>query len=159
MLARLERGFGMLLRLIAAGSFVVLLLLVAFIVAVREFPYVSSGWTDELVELAFAWMIFVGSAALVRERLHFRADMVLIALKGTRAGRLLDLALKALSVVFFAAFTLLSWDLAASATNTSPELDLPRVLWYGVMPVSGAIMLAYGLRDLFERERGRHDGD
>jgi TRAP-type C4-dicarboxylate transport system permease small subunit len=129
-----------------------LLLLVGFNVLVRLFPLVSSGWTDELIELAFAWMIFMGSAALARERLHFRADMILLALRGTRAGRTLDLALKIAGLAFFGIFTLLSWDLAVAATNTTPALDLPRIFWYGVMPVSGAIMLAYAVRDLVARE-------
>lgn len=145
----LERAFGNLLRLVAAGCFVMLFLLVGFNVLVRLFPVVSSGWTDELIELAFAWMIFMGSAALARERLHFRADMILLALRDTTAGRTLDRALKAAGLIFFGIFTLLSWNLAVAATNTTPTLDLPRIFWYGVMPVSGAIMLAYAVRDLF----------
>lgn len=149
---RPERAFGGLLRLVAAGCFGMLFLLVGFNVLVRLFPIVSSGWTDELIELAFAWMIFMGSAALARERLHFRADMILLALRDTTVGRMLDLALKIIGVVFFGIFTVLSWNLTVAATNTTPALDLPRIFWYGVMPISGAIMLVYAVRDLIARE-------
>ncbi len=152
MMQQLERAFGNLLRLVAAGCFVLLLLLVGFNVLVRLFPVVSSGWTDELIELAFAWMIFMGSAALARERLHFRADMILLALRDTTVGRMLDLALKIIGVVFFGIFTVLSRNLTVAATNTTPALDLPRIFWYGVMPISGAIMLVYAVRDLIARE-------
>jgi TRAP-type C4-dicarboxylate transport system permease small subunit len=152
MLRRIEELFGGLLKLIAAASFVVLLVLVSLTVGARFFPIASTGWSDELIELGFAWMVFVGSAAVWRERAHFRADMILVALKHRPVGRVLSVLLNLVSVVFFVIFLWLSWDLTVAATDSSPVLDLPRYLWYGVMPISGAIMLAYALRDLWRRD-------
>jgi TRAP-type C4-dicarboxylate transport system permease small subunit len=45
--------------------------------------------------------------------------------------------------------------LAMKATDRSPIFELPKTLWYMVIPISGAIMIGYTIRDLIAFFRGR----
>jgi hypothetical protein len=42
-------------------------------------------WADELVESGFAWMVFLGSAVLWKERTHFRVDLIPKSVAGAPA--------------------------------------------------------------------------
>jgi TRAP-type C4-dicarboxylate transport system permease small subunit len=51
-------------------------------------------------------------------------------------------------LVFIAIFAYRSFDLYQRATDVSPYFSLPRKLWYGAMPVNGALMVLFSLRQL-----------
>jgi TRAP-type C4-dicarboxylate transport system permease small subunit len=137
------------LRVLCIATFLVLLALVTLAVLIRFVPMFSLGWADEIVEMAFAWMVFLGTAALWRTRAHFRVDLVSGMLTGTRAGRILEIVLSLLALVFFLVFTYEGAMLTLRAVAPSPILALPRRLWYLAMPVSGSIMILYTFRDLW----------
>lgn len=153
-LARLDLALGAGLRLAGTTCLVTLLVLVAAGVLVRFVPVSSMGWADELVELAFAWMVFLGAAALWREQSHFRVELVQHLLGGGRLGHCLEIGVSLACLVFLAVFTLVGWTLTVEATDRSPILELPRRIFYGVMPLSGAVMAGYTLRDLWRLGRG-----
>jgi TRAP-type C4-dicarboxylate transport system permease small subunit len=122
----------------------VLVVLVCALVLVRFFPIMSLGWADEIVELAFAWMVFVGTAAVWRSHEHITIDFIPQALAGTWAGRVLDVVVSLLVLGFLAVFTWQGWFFMFQARgNTSPMLTMPRPLWYAVLPVSGLVMIGY----------------
>jgi TRAP-type C4-dicarboxylate transport system permease small subunit len=153
--SRLERALYQVMRGVTLLAFVALLVLLAGVVFIRFVPFMSSGWSDELIELAFAWVVFLGAAVLWRDRGHFRVDMVPGMLAGGAAGRALEISLDVLALAFLAVFTYQSGMLTYRATDTTPVFVLPKALWYGVMPLAGAIMVAYTARDLVARLRGR----
>ena len=154
-LARLERALYRLLRWVSLAAFVVLFLLLAMTVLVRFVPVASTGWSDEIVELAFAWMVFLGAAVLWRDGTHFRVDLVPQKLAGSAAGRWLEIVLGVLSLGFLVVFTYEGWVLTRAATDRSPIFVLSKVFWYGVMPLAGALMVVSTLRDLWSRLRRR----
>jgi TRAP-type C4-dicarboxylate transport system permease small subunit len=125
-----------------------LLIIVAGVVFVRFVPFTSMGWTDEIVEFAFAWMVFLCSANLWRKRTHFRVELIPDWLGGSKAGRVLEIMLSFLSLVFFLVFTYQGLKLAIQATDRSPIFEYPKTLWYLSIPVSGVIMIGYTIRDL-----------
>jgi TRAP-type transport system small permease protein len=125
-----------------------LLTMIAAMVFVRFVPVSSMGWADEIVELAFVYMVFLGSAVLWKERSHFRVDLIPLWLGGSRAGNLLQAFLNILSLVFFLVFTHQGVILTLRTTDNSPILDLPKVLWYIIMPISGGVFIGYTIRDL-----------
>lgn len=132
------------MRWISSICLVVLLGLVSLIVLIRFWPVVALGWEDEVVELAFAWMIFLGSAAVWRSHEHIVIDFFPQALAGSRAGRALETVVGVLVLGFLGVYTWYGWLLTLqSQGNTSPMLVLPKPLWYAAVPVSGVVMIGY----------------
>jgi TRAP-type C4-dicarboxylate transport system permease small subunit len=107
------------------------------------------------VELAFAWMTFLGAAVLWRRRAHFRVDLVPTMLAGTRAGQFLEIGLSLVSLLFLLVFTYEGAVLTLRTAIPSPILALPKALWYLAMPIAGALMVVYTLRDLWHYLHGR----
>lgn len=141
---RADRFLEIVLRWISIVCMFVLVVLVCALVLVRFFPIMSLGWTDEIVELAFAWMVFMGTAAVWRSHEHITIDFLPQALAGTRAGRVLDVVMGLLILGFLAIFTWQGWLLTIQAIgNTTPMLTLPKPLWYAAIPASGLVMIVY----------------
>jgi len=139
-----DHGLDVAMRWISAVCLTVLLCLVSMIVLVRFWPVVALGWEDEVVELAFAWMVFLGSAAVWRSGEHIVIDFIPQALAGTRAGRALEMIIGAAMLGFLGVFAWYGWLLTLqSQGNTSPMLVLPRPFWYVSVPVSGVVMIGY----------------
>jgi len=142
--ARVDQAIESLLRWTSIVCMFVLVVLVCALVLVRFFPIMSLGWADEIVELAFAWMVFVGTALVWRNHEHIAIDFIPQALAGTRAGRVLDVVVSLLVLGFLAVFTWQGWFFMIQARgNTSPMLTMPRPLWYAGLPVSGLVMMGY----------------
>jgi TRAP-type C4-dicarboxylate transport system permease small subunit len=145
---KVDRTLELILRWGSTICLVGLLIIVVGVVFVRFVPFTSMGWTDEIVEFAFAWMVFLCSANLWRKRTHFRVELIPDWLSGSKAGRVLEIVLSFLSLVFFLVFTYQGLKLAIQATDRSPIFEYPKTLWYMSIPVSGVIMIGYTVRDL-----------
>ncbi len=144
-----DRSLAVAMRGVCIAAFVVLIVLVATLIVIRFVPLFSLGWADEIVEMAFAWMTFLGAAVLWRGRSHFRVDLIPSMLTGTRAGRFLEIILGLMALVFFLVFTYEGGMLTIRTVMPSPILALPKSLWYMIMPLSGVIMIGYTLRDIW----------
>ncbi|MDP1991640.1 MAG: TRAP transporter small permease [Syntrophales bacterium] len=136
-------------------AMVVLWILITAAVIFRVVPIVPMGWSDEIVELMFAWMIFLCSADLCRQRKHFVVDLIPNLLAGTRAGRVLGIVLNLLALAFLLVFTYQGILLSIQATDRSPYFELPKILWYASLAVSGVIMTGYTIRDVIVSFRQR----
>lgn len=153
-LGRADHSLDAAMRWASAACLAVLVVLVAALVFIRFVPVVSLGWADEIVELAFTWMVFLGTAAIWRRYEHITIDFLPLALAGTRTGRALAVGIGALSIGFLAVFTWYGWLFTVQARgNTSPMLTLPRPLWYAAIPVSGLIMIGYTLARILKSVR------
>ena len=113
---------GIALRWGSSLAMVALWILVTATVFFRGVPIVSMGWSDEIVELAFAWMIFLCSADLCRQRKHFVVDLIPNLLVGTGAGRVLGIALNLLSLAFLLVFHLSGHPVVDSSDGSFPLL-------------------------------------
>jgi TRAP-type C4-dicarboxylate transport system permease small subunit len=142
--ARADHALDAAMRWISIICLVVLLGLVSLIVLVRFWPVVALGWEDEVVELAFAWMVFLGSAAVWRSHEHIVIDFIPQALAGSPVGRALEVLVGVLVLGFLGVYTWYGWLLTLqSQGNTSPMLVLPKPIWYAAVPVSGLVMIGY----------------
>jgi TRAP-type C4-dicarboxylate transport system permease small subunit len=146
---KVDKGLEVLLRWGSIICLVSLLSLVSAVVFVRFVPIASLGWSDEIIEFAFAWMVFLCAAALWRKGDHFSVEVVTAWLRGSKAGFALKIFLNVLSFIFLLVFTYEGALLAMKATDRSPIFEFPRTLWYMVLPISGAIMIGYTIRDLW----------
>ena len=151
-----DRVVGIALR--GGSSFCIasLWIIVTAIVLFRFLPIFSMGWTDEIVELLFAWMVFIGAAELCRQRKHFTVDLIPNMIAGTRTGHVLNIVIQLLALAFLLVFTYEGALLAIQATDRSPVFEYPKTIWYMSIPISGIIMVGYTLRDLwgfFKRQK------
>ncbi|HSR10145.1 MAG TPA: TRAP transporter small permease subunit [Thermodesulfobacteriota bacterium] len=144
-----DRILGVALR--GASSFCIagLWIIVTAIVLFRSVPIFPMGWTDEIVELLFAWMVFIGAAELCRQKKHFIVDLIPNMIAGTRAGQILGIVVQLLAAAFLLVFTYEGALLAIQATDRSPVFEYPKILWYMSIPISGVIMVGYTLRELW----------
>lgn len=153
--AKLDRSLAAALRGVCLAAFALLIALVTSLILIRFMPLISLGWADEIVELAFAWMTFLGSAILWRNRTHFRVDLLPNLLAGTRAGQALEVGLSVVSLLFLLVFTYEGAVLTLRTAIPSPILAWPKALWYLAMPIGGALMVVYTIRDLWLYLHGR----
>lgn len=146
---RLVRAEQFLAAGLRGASILCLLLLFGLMaagVAVRFVPVVSLGWSDEIVELLFAWMVFLGTAALWRDNAHIAVTFLPDLLRGTRAGRWLQELVALLALGFLVTFTWEGWLLTGQAvSNRTPILEWPKPAWYVALPISGVVMIGYTL--------------
>src|SRR4030042_4977048 len=154
-LKKTDQILFLILKCGSATCLVGLLFFIAAGVFVRFVPISSMGWADEIIEFGFAWMVFLGAAALWRARGHFRVEMVSERLAGKKLGRMIDIFLSLLALVFLLVFTYQGGLIAIQATDRSPILELPRTLWYMSIPISGMIMIGYTIRDLWLLFQGK----
>jgi TRAP-type transport system small permease protein len=148
--ARADRVLDVGMRWMSSTCLVILLAIVSLMVLIRFVPIIALGWEDEVVELAFAWMIFLGSAAVWRSHEHIAIDFLPQALAGSRAGRVLEMVVGVLVLAFLGVYTWYGWLLTLQAQgNTSPMLVLPKPLWYAAVPVSGLVMIGYTVARLW----------
>jgi len=147
-LLKIDRALVPALKWSSVGCLAALLVLIAAGIFIRFVPIGSMGWADEVIEWAFVYMVFMGSVVLWRERSHFRVDLVPQWLAGTRGGRALDISLGLLSLVFFLVFTYEGTVLVLRTTDNSPILDIPKLFWYAILPLSGMAFIGYTVRDL-----------
>ena len=152
---KVENRLAVSFRWATVGCFVGLLFLIGAGIFARFIPFFPMGWADEVIEWAFAWMAFLGTAVLWRERTHFRVDLIPNWLAGSRGGHILEIFLSLLSLVFFVVFTYQGGVLTMRTTDNSPILDLPKAAWYIVMPISGAAIIGYTARDFWLYLHGR----
>lgn len=145
---RLDLALAAVLRGLCIGCIVLLFLIVTLSVVNRFGAFMSMGWADELIELLFAWLVFLGAACLWREGGHFRIDMLAGRLAEKPSGRIIEVVVSLLAIAFIATLTWQAWQLVVTASDDSPVFAISKKYWYGVMPVAGVIMIAYSVRDI-----------
>jgi len=130
--------------------FVLLSLLVSANVFVRFIPVVSLHWFDEILELLYAYLIFYGSAALWITREHFSVGDWISGriLKGSRTKRLYRAVLEVLVLIFAGVFFYYSLRLTLLARDVTNVFAIPKSVLYSCMPLAGAIMILYSIRNI-----------
>jgi TRAP-type C4-dicarboxylate transport system permease small subunit len=137
------------LKAITITSFVILTLLISANVFVRFFPIVSLHWFDEIIELLYAYLVFYGAAALWISHDHFGVgDWLEKRIKGKSARHLYRMMIKLLVAVFAVIFFYYSLKLTILARDVTNVFAIPKRVLYSCLPVSGAIMVIYSLREI-----------
>jgi TRAP-type C4-dicarboxylate transport system permease small subunit len=129
----------------------VLLLLLSGNVIFRFIPIISMGWFDEVVELLFAWLVFMGAAALWRDNSHFRVEWFYTKFENRMAGDIIGLLVEALSLFFLAVMTVQGFRITLLANDWTPILKLPKRLLYVEIPIAGSLMMIYSVRNIVYR--------
>jgi TRAP-type C4-dicarboxylate transport system permease small subunit len=152
-LYRADRTVVLACRWSVIGCFLGLFLLLSLGILQRLLPLLQVPGYDELVELLFIWMTFIGSLALWREGALYRVEAI-DRLLGPRAQRalavLVNLAMLALAWIL----AWKGWDFMTGAGETTPFLQIDKVYWYAAIPVCGILMAVYSVVGLWRALRG-----
>jgi TRAP-type C4-dicarboxylate transport system permease small subunit len=141
-------------------TLMVMLTLVVFVRFVRIDWFTSStavidwfklSWSDEIIEWLMASLIFIAAADLWRQRDHFRIEAVTDMLADRMFGKIFTFIIEIFAAAFIAAFAYYSFDLTMSTGRHSQILAWPLTWWYAPMPVAGAIMIVYSVRNLIQQ--------
>lgn len=148
-LKRIDRIIFSALKIVTIMSFVLLTILVSANVFVRFFPVVSLHWFDEIVELLFAYLVFYGSAALFINREHFSVgDWIGKKIKRNVVYHSYRMIVEILTLIFVVIFFYYSLRLTMLAQDVTNVFNFPKRILYSCLPVSGAIMIIYSVRNI-----------
>ncbi|KUP94493.1 TRAP transporter small permease [Tritonibacter horizontis] len=145
---QLDHLIGHLLRAVPIACLGALFTLLFVNVVARTLQLAGFAWFDEIVQGLFAWMVFAGAAALWREHGHFQV-LWLVEVLSPGPARALRVLIALLALCFLVTMTWHGATLTAKARALTPILGLPTSYFYAAIPVSGAVMIAYALADLF----------
>jgi TRAP-type C4-dicarboxylate transport system permease small subunit len=140
--ARLDRAVAVACRWSVIVCFLGLFLLLSLGIIQRMVPQVKLSGYDEVVELLFIWMTFIGSLALWREGTLYRVEAI-DRLLGRRARQALAVVTHLAMLALAAVFAVWGWDFMQMAGETTPFLQIDKVYWYAAIPFCGAAMCIY----------------
>ena len=134
------------LKWLTVSLFAALTLIVTANVLLRIFPITSLHWTDEIVEMCFAGLVFYGAAGVWMSKGHFSVgDWISKLSKSERAKNGYRLAVELIVLGFACILFYYSLNLTLRAREASSVFQIPKRVFYSCMPISAAIMCAYSL--------------
>jgi TRAP-type C4-dicarboxylate transport system permease small subunit len=138
------------LKAVTITAFVLLTALITANVFVRFFPVVSLHWFDEIIEMLYAYLVFYGAAALWITREHISVGDWLSGriLKNERARHLYGVIVESLVLCFVVIFFHYSMQLTERALDVTNVFAIPKKILYSCMPISGAVMVLYSIRNI-----------
>ena len=138
------------LKVITITSFVILTILISANVFVRFVPIASLHWFDEIIELVYAYLVFYGAAALWITRGHISVGDWIGAkiIRNVRARHFYRIIVELLVLFFVAIFFYYSLRLTILALDVTNVFAIPKRVLYSCLPVSGAIMVIYTVRNI-----------
>lgn len=138
------------LKAITITGFVLLTVLISANVFVRFFPVVSLHWFDEIIELLYAYMVFYGAAALWITREHISVGDWISGtiVKNERLKHFYGVIVETLVLLFVLIFFYYSLQLTERALDVTNVFAIPKKILYSCMPISGAIMIIYSIRNI-----------
>ncbi len=117
-------------------------------VVIRFTPvHFQISWTDEIVEMMMAWMIFTASAEIMRDGGHVRVELLQERYAGKKWVDFLNFFITLISIVFIASLLHYSIQLVRKAVQFTPILKISTRWLYLSIPVNCVIMLIYLVRD------------
>lgn len=149
-LHRVDRLLGWALRTTTVSLLVALSALVTANIVARYTGWAAMSWFDEVVSTLFAWFVFIGAGALWREREHFAISLIPPHFKLSLTGRAAELLIAVIGVGFALALLYYGWIYVGRVDATTPVLGWPQAYAYACLPIGGALMSAYALRDLWQ---------
>jgi TRAP-type C4-dicarboxylate transport system permease small subunit len=146
--SRVDAFVAATLRWFVVGCMLGLFALLTLGIVQRSVPAIKLPGHDELIELLFAWLTFMGTAALWREGSLYRVG-ALDRLLPSAARRAVAIAINLILLTLLWMFVIKGWEFASQSGETTPFLQVDKIWWYAAIPVSGLIMTAYHLAALW----------
>jgi TRAP-type C4-dicarboxylate transport system permease small subunit len=125
-----------------------LFFLLLLAVLVRMVPVLAIAGYDEVIELLFAWLTFLGALALWREGTLYRVVLAEQAAPPC-VRQVIEFTIHVLMLVFALVLALKGYEFLRDAGEITPFLGADKAYWYAALPVCGAIMAVYSVSGLW----------
>jgi TRAP-type transport system small permease protein len=129
---------------ILIGLTITMFIVVTFNVFMRFVMNNSVGWADELARFVFIWLSMIGAALAFAYEEHVGLSYFVERVKSDQKRKVLVIVKDVLVIVVLAFLTYYGFRAAVSAQNTSPALNIPMSIVYGILPFNAFLMLAIG---------------
>jgi TRAP-type C4-dicarboxylate transport system permease small subunit len=152
-----KRWWAIIPELLAAGCTAALPIMITMNVISRYTDWYRIPWVNDIVGVLFVWMVFLGGALAVKYGAHVRLGFIsdrLVGKKwGGRAwGHVIRVAPIGLGLI------LLVLGVRIVGLHMKRELtwlQIPSGYFSTVIPISGALMIVYAMRDFLHANRGK----
>jgi TRAP-type C4-dicarboxylate transport system permease small subunit len=116
------------------------------------------AWIEQVSNILFIWITFVGAAVLYRQKLHIGVDMFIELLQG-RAKAIMFWVIELGNMLFVTVLLVYSLKLSIDVLpNTYGALDISPAWFYFSAPVSCVMMLLYFLEKIVDPSKRRPEG-
>lgn len=113
------------------------------------------SWVEQVSNMLFIWIVFIGSAVLYRQNLHIGVDAFLMSLSEKNRA-IWKWVIEGCNLTFIVILFVYSLKLTIDVSgNTAGALDISPAYYYASAPVSCAMMMLYFLEkivDPYKRE-------
>jgi TRAP-type C4-dicarboxylate transport system permease small subunit len=141
-----DRILTVILKWLTIVLFLALTVIVTANILLRLFPVTSLHWSDEIVEMSFAALVFYGAAGVWMVKGHFSVgDWISRIVRNERARGAYRLLLELISLLFAGVLCYYSLILVIRAREVTAVFQIPKAVLYSAMPVSALIMVAYSI--------------
>lgn len=153
-LVRTDRFIGLVCKWGVIGCLLGLSALLLIAVIVRFIPSIPMSGYDEIVEMLFAWMSFLGALALWRDGTLYRVVFLdFVVSDGWR--RALGVFNQILMLIFALVLTFYGYEFLSLAGETTPFLNLDKGYWYAAVPATGVFMTMYSIVGTVRAAQGK----
>ena len=146
-----ERSSLTIAEKVIAGLFAAITVVLFVGVVFRYVLNSSLSWTGEVARYLFVWLVFLGSAVAMKDRIHIRVEYFAERLPDALQRHIAKVN-RWLLVSFVVALMVLGFRWVVEVHGTlSPALGLPlNIVFYGALPVSMMVALYYLIQELRE---------
>lgn len=107
-------------------------------------------WSQDVLRIAFAWMVFWGAAWCVKERGHLCVDALLSTFP-KKMRTVVEIIINIVLLGFFLFLAVFGTKFAITGlTQTAPYLPIPMTLYYAAIPSAAVLMMYYMVQVIFE---------
>jgi len=116
------------------------------------------AWIEQVSNILFIWITFVGAAVLYRQKLHIGVDMFIEMLRG-RAKQVMFWVIELANLFFIVVLFIYSLKLSIDVLpNTYGALDISPAYFYFSAPVACAMMILYFVEKIVDPSKRRPEG-
>jgi len=142
------------LGLSSAVIFAVTFLAVVF----RYLLHAPLPWSQDVIRLAFTYMIYFGAAYCVRDNSHLNVD-VLLTMLSKRGRKMVEIAINFVLLGFFAFLVNFGLYFAKMGyIQTTSYLMLPMTYYYLSIPLSAVAMIFYVIQNILGQLKDLKEG-
>jgi TRAP-type C4-dicarboxylate transport system permease small subunit len=148
---KIKKGLDRGVDFIAVIFIAVITIIVSAQVFTRYFFSYTPRWSEEVSLLLFIWIGFLGIAVGFREKLHIGVGLF-VGMMPEKVQTFCDYIAKILVIAVSVVFIYYGYNFTVlMGSSTMPGTGLPNSVQYVVIPITGVIMLVYGIELLFKK--------